>query len=317
MPLPPLETALVCVWEKQSWYLSLRLLSQLFALKGPRFVEFGCHSRGKHEGRREAVCLLYKSLHGHPSPLLQHYFSSLPAPSPSPDPGCGHRCIDVSGGEGAAAGASANMYGELQRLISKAVRTHVAYDGVVECRFSFITGITCRYVHTPSRNDELVELFSAPLTREEWLPLQLLRALMSCAARLYSPGELERELMRSAATWPSLFMDAAQNERLFCTTFLRRYLGLRVMNQTMSRNAQEFQALYISWKVRGAPGERDRTCTTRRRLIPARQFFLKVWPQAQAHQRLGPGSACGLMCLVTLRTSGRPEEQHKPASTRP
>ncbi|KAH8612614.1 hypothetical protein ERJ75_000867000 [Trypanosoma vivax] len=89
MPLPPLETALVCVREKQSWYSSLRLPSQLFALKGPRFVEFGCRSRGKHEGRREAVCLLYKSLHGHPSPLLQHYFSSLPAPSPSPDPGCG------------------------------------------------------------------------------------------------------------------------------------------------------------------------------------------------------------------------------------
>ncbi|RNF27260.1 uncharacterized protein Tco025E_00451 [Trypanosoma conorhini] len=118
------------------------------------------------------------------------------------------------------------MYSEITGLICSQLRPHVGYDGVVECRLSYITGFTGRYVSTPAQHEKCVELFNVPFRATVWLPLQLLAVLLSCARRLVPDDELEALLLRRASSWPSLFLDTTQNERLFCTTFLRRYLGL-------------------------------------------------------------------------------------------
>ncbi|EKF38698.1 hypothetical protein MOQ_001089 [Trypanosoma cruzi marinkellei] len=135
-------------------------------------------------------------------------------------------------GIGARSNLGANcMYAELMGLISSQFRPHVGYDGVVECHLSHITGFTGRYVSSPVREGKLVGLFGVPLRATMWLPLQILAVLLSCARRLVPDEELEALLLRNAASWPSLFADAAQSERLFCTTFLRRYLGLCIFEE--------------------------------------------------------------------------------------
>ncbi|ESL09078.1 hypothetical protein TRSC58_03209 [Trypanosoma rangeli SC58] len=118
------------------------------------------------------------------------------------------------------------MYTELMGMICSHFRSHVGHDGVVEFRLSYITGFTARYVSSPAQGEKCVELFNVPFCTTLWLPLQLLAVLLSCARRLVPDGELEASLLRSASSWPSLFLDTAQSERLYCTTFLRRYLGL-------------------------------------------------------------------------------------------
>ncbi|RNF09455.1 hypothetical protein TraAM80_02166 [Trypanosoma rangeli] len=118
------------------------------------------------------------------------------------------------------------MYTELMGIICSHFRPHVGHDGVVEFRLSYITGFTGRYVSSSAQGGKWVDLFNVPFRTTIWLPLQLLAVLLSCARRLVPDEELEASLLRSASSWPSLFLDTAQSERRFCTTFLRRYLGL-------------------------------------------------------------------------------------------
>ncbi|KAF8300775.1 hypothetical protein TcYC6_0056660 [Trypanosoma cruzi] len=153
---------------------------------------------------------------------------------------------------GAVSNLGANcMYAEIMGLISSQFRPHVGYDGVVECHLSHITGFTGRYVCSPVQEGKLVGLFGVPLRATMWLPFQILAVLLSCARRLVPDEKLEALILRNAASWPSLFLDTAQSERLFCTTFLRRYLGLCIFEENdLDERAAVPGTLYLVERTR-------------------------------------------------------------------
>ncbi|KEG12273.1 hypothetical protein DQ04_01841040 [Trypanosoma grayi] len=236
--LPPLNEALKVSQTRRGWCAVLRLPGRLFALDAPSHVEFVLQRRGKHEAKRDVVCQFFHALHG-PTPaelaqVLSEAICNDPPPCISSEEKDASRSRSSSCGTAGpvtSRGKDACMYDELVRLVGASLRTLVGYDGAVEFRLSFITGISARYVCSPPCNGDSVELFHAPFHPTLWLPLQVLETLVSCARRLVPEADLEACLLRGAAAWPSLFLDTARNERLFCTTFLRRYLGLRTYEE--------------------------------------------------------------------------------------
>nr|CCD11703.1 unnamed protein product [Trypanosoma congolense IL3000] len=230
-PLPPEGDALTATHGKSGWTITLRLPSSLFELQTPKHLEFTHFSAGKHDGRRDVMCLFYRALHGTLNAQLM-----VDPPRPA---GCGFKENANStrtSAEGKLALPQArinstkhdNMYNTLQQLIKTSLKSHVGYEGRVECRLSYMSGITFKYISLASPESELVDLFHGYFHVDEWLPFQLLSALMSCARRLLTAPELEASLLDRSVTWPSLFLEGSSGERLFCTTFLRRYFGFHV-----------------------------------------------------------------------------------------
>ncbi|ORC87653.1 uncharacterized protein TM35_000212590 [Trypanosoma theileri] len=245
LALPPLNDSLSEVLTKKGWCVVLKLPGNLFAFETLKHVEYVYLGRGKHEGRREVMRQFYNSIFGNASStteqVLLNAFKNDPVSHPevstainSINPGIqGKTRTSTSLSSSLSVptavtpcGKDACMYSELMRVIGNALQSHVGYDGVVECRLSFMTGIKCRYVRQPFSHGDQVDLFNVPLRSTLWLPLQLLCELMSCALRLLSETVLTDLLLRASSEWPSVFLDMNKNERLFCTTFLRRYLGL-------------------------------------------------------------------------------------------
>ncbi|KAH9598539.1 hypothetical protein LSM04_002819 [Trypanosoma melophagium] len=250
--LPPLNDSLFEVNSKKGWNVILRLPGKLFNLETSKHVEYVYIGRGKHEGRREVLFQFYNSIYGDAKEVVEQVLLNAFKNDSSPHLEVETAISNVNHGtEGKTktptltstsaltsvptgvmtCGKDASMYGELMSVIGNALQSHVGYDGVVECRFSFITGINCRYIRQPLCDGEWVDLFNVPLRSTLWLPLHLLHELMACARRLLSETVLRDLLLRAAAEWPSLFLDTNRNERLFCTTFLRRYLGLYIYEE--------------------------------------------------------------------------------------
>ncbi|AAZ12222.1 hypothetical protein, conserved [Trypanosoma brucei brucei TREU927] len=260
---PPISEAITTISGKNHWRVILRLPSNLFALETPSHLEYVYLGKGKHEGKRAVVCDFYRSLHGKAPASLQEYLSKVTSLSP-PTVGeekCSSCVLDGIKPVVVAKprrGGHNSMYDELRRLIGEALLQHVGYEGLVECRLSYITGISASYVGQSSSNDDCVDLFRVVINTEEWLPFQLLRALASCARRLLSIVDLEASLFRLRSRWPSLFLEASSNERLFCTTFLRRYWGLRVYE---GDDVDEFTkvpgSIYLVERVRPVSSGRD------------------------------------------------------------